>query len=493
MAKSADKSNVLATNFFFSGISEVSIGFLFLLLILSARLLGDEQFGVFSFAMAYVNIFGFMMHGGFRFVYTRVVSRDHELAEKYMGNIMSLQMLTSLLGIVVIVLTILLTDKTGATLTVVYVLGAAEIFRFFKYTYRFAFEVENRYDLEAATVLFERISLLAAGLGVLVLGYGVVGFAWAFFFSRLVDLLITLLVMRRFVYRPSFRFDFSLWPQLVGQGLPFMLNAMAALLLYRVDSVLLSFMRSDEEVGWYSAAYRLMEGMYLFPKIVSAVLYPQLSRLYDDRPALMALYRRGIKYVLFVAIPLTVVGFVMADQVTLLVYGAEFANAIPALQVLLVSLSFIFIHEVSVTLLASIDRQVVSFYTSVMAVITNVILNLMLIPRLGIVGSGIATVAAELSFCLAVWIYLERHRYHISYVALAIKPLLAALIVAVVAYAFIDDFFVRVAFVVPSYLLLVTLMAFWDEKERALFRGMLRRAETYAIKAKRQVFGTREA
>jgi len=470
MTQVTKRSSILATNMFFSAISEGSIGFLFLLLILSARVLGDEQFGIFSFAMAYVNVFGFMMHGGFRFVYTRVVSREPDQAERYLSNILSLQFFTSLLGMLIIALTIQFTDKDSATLAVVYVFGIAEMLRFFKYVFRFAFGVVDRYDLEAVTVFIERFGLLVVGLAVLLNGGGVLAFALAFLVTRAVDLLITVLVMDRGVFRPRLGFDLALWPQLLRQGFPFMLNAMAAMLLYRIDSVLLSLIRTDAEVGWYSAAYRLMEGMYLFPKILSATLYPSFARLHETPGKLRDLYRRSIKYALFVAVPLTVVGFVSSDLAVDFIYGAEYVNAIPALQILLIGLSFIFVHEVSVTLLAAIDRQVIAFSISIGAVVANIAMNLYLIPQIGYLGAGMATVLAEIGFCVAVWLFLRRKGYGIPYIGLALKPLAASMLVAALSVWLLPDLLLRLLVAVPLYLLLLLPLQFWDDEEWALIK-----------------------
>lgn len=463
-------SSKLSVSFFFSSVSEGSVIFLFVLLILSARILGDEQFGVFSFALAFVSVFGFMMHGGLRFVYTRDVSRDASLTEQYMGNVLTLQMMYSLLGMVLIILFVSFTDKSPETQRIVYIMGMAEGLRFFKYTFRFIFRVADRYDLETYMLLFERISLLVAGLLVLTSGGGVIGFALVFLAVRLVDLVLVVLLTTRTVAHPQFRFDTQLWPSLLRFGFPFMLNAAATLLLYNVDSVLLSLMRTDAEVGWYNAAYRLLDGFYLFPQILSATLYPSLARLYGDDKRMLALYRRGIKYAMFLALPISIIGVVLAEDLILFIYGREFINAVPALQIILLGMSFIFIHEVSVVLLSSIHRQTIAFYISITVLTLNVVLNLLLIPHIGYLGAGLATLASEMTFSIVVTIYVFSKSYRLHYLQLIWRPMVASTLIAVLIGLL--DLHIILSLVVGGlgYLILVTLLGNWDEIERGLVR-----------------------
>jgi O-antigen/teichoic acid export membrane protein len=467
------KKSAFSRNLVFSSISELSIILLFVLTILSARILGDAQFGVFSFALAFVSMFAFLIDGGFRWVYARNVARDESLAEYYLGNALTLQIISSILGFICIVTIVNLLDKSPDTILAVYILGVTEILRFFKYLYRYVFRVADHFDLETVTVIIERVSLLVFGVYMIANGHGVIGLSLAFLITRLFDLIITFAISQRVIVKSRLRFDFGVWKEIVKQAIPFVLSHATLLMLYKLDSVLLSVMTTDAEVGWYGASYRILEGLILFPLILSGTLYPALSRAHNDKPELVKLYTKGIRYAFLLAMPLTLIGVTLSADGILFIYGAEYENSIPALRILLLGLPFMFIQEIGAVMLAAIERQRVALIISVTALIVNIILNLLLIPEIGYLGAAIATIVSQVIFGGLIVVYLFIRKYHINYLRLSLKPLTAAALVTVLLY-FSEPFLVFAAIIaVAGYFLLLTLFAFWNPGEIAAARNII--------------------
>lgn len=469
----------LVTNGVYSAASELSIGLLFILTIFAARILGDAGFGVFSFALAFVNVMGFVMEGGLSFVYARIVARDPASAPRFLGNVLTLQLIFCAAGIALVVVVAAFLDQPAETMQVIYLLALAEALRFFKYLFRYAFRAADVFHLEALTVYVERVLLLAVALVLLLGGYGVVGLAWAFVITRIIDLLIVLAVYSRALFLPTLRFEIGLWPNIVRQSVPFILTAAVVMMLYKVDSVILALVHSDAEVGWYNAAYRLIEGLYLFPKILSSVLFPRLSEAYRDQLRVTRLYTRGLRYVLVLALPLTLVGIPTAEAIIDLIYGAEYQNAVIALQILLLSLIFLFIYEISFALLGAISRQRIFFYFSAIALALNIGLNIILIPPLSYVGAGIATVLAQLVFAVLIGVYIHLIGYRLPYLRLALRPLLAASAVGLLAHFFSGSLFVILPVTALAYFALLTVTGYWDAQELALARAALAQARRH--------------
>ena len=235
----------LAKNSFFASISEASIGFLFLLYILAARYLGDAQFGIFSFALAFVSIFGVLNDLGLRYVYLREVAREREEAERYFGNVVVMQLGFSAASLFLMVVIVnMLPGVSEFNRMVVYILAGAELLRMAKYLFRFVFRALDQFYLESVTVVLERIALLVAGFAVLWAGGDVILFALTFLLVRIVDVAITFVLVAKNTVRPSFRFEFSLWRYLIGKALPFALSGIVLLLFFRVSTVLLSLFLS---------------------------------------------------------------------------------------------------------------------------------------------------------------------------------------------------------------------------------------------------------
>lgn len=469
MEEGPRRSASFAVNAVFSAASEISVILLFLLLVLAARTLGETEYGVFAFALAFVNIFGALMEGGLGFVYARAVARDPSLAERYFGNILALQLCFCLAGVLIAVIAINLGDVEPETRRVVYLLAGAESLRFIKQLYRFAFRTANRFDVESATLTVERLMLLVTGAAVLYAGYGIVGLACAFLVVRALDVLIVLLMGYRVLGSLRIRADFALWPGFIREAAPFILIAALVMLLFRIDNVMLAFMASNAEVGWFNAAYSLLEGLYIVPKIITNLLYPAFSRAHREPEAITRLLVHAMRYALLVALPVMLVGIVLAEEITLFLYGEQYVQSIVALQILLLGTFFLFMHEIGFVLLGAIDRQKVAVMLFALALLVKIVVNMWLIPRLGYVGAAYGTVVAEGVFALIAIGYLAQLGYRASLTTLSIKPLVAAGVAAIVAHMVTLQVLVLLPLVAAVYLVMLTLLRFWQADDISAF------------------------
>jgi O-antigen/teichoic acid export membrane protein len=204
---------------------------------------------------------------------------------------------------------------------------------------------------------------------------------------------------------------------------------MAAFLLYlRLDSVMLSVMRNDAEVGWYNAAYRLIEGLVIFPMIIQYVLFPRVSILYlESKGSVEQLVSRSCKHLIAVAFLTAAVGILLADPVMTLVYGRQYAPATASLQILLGGIGFMFLSSLLRDVLNAVNRPLVPLIGGLLGVAVNVVTNLFLIPRYGHIGTSISTVLAELTLFSLMIGALYRRGYRLELMRWVVKPTLALL------------------------------------------------------------------
>jgi len=459
-------------NSFFSAISEFSNIFLFILLIFAARYLGDVNFGMFSFALAFVGIIEIINDFGLRFIYAREVSRDKSLAESYLGNILAIQIFLSLIGLGLAILIINYLPVSSETRLVVYLIEGAGILRISKFLLRFVFRTFDRFDLETISLLIERTVLLAVGILVLILGYGMIVFAAVFLVVRAFNFIITFVLLKRKIIRPHLRFNFSLWPKLLISAFPFAIAYFSSMALMRTDTIMLSMMRNHAEVGWYRAARHLVEGVSIFSIIFKNSLFPAISAMHvQSREAVNDLYTRGVRYMFLISVPVMIFGMLLPDRIILLFFGQQYMNSAIVLEILLWSLPFYFVTRVQLTVLGAIDKQQVSVYLTLIILFVNVGLNLILIPLRGYIGAAIATLISEILFSIMTFSYLFYNKYEVSVQKILWKPLIAVLplVIILVKLRNIHLIFLVAIFVV-AYFVIITLLKFWDEEEIALFK-----------------------
>jgi PST family polysaccharide transporter len=194
---------------------------------------------------------------------------------------------------------------------------------------------------------------------------------------------------------------------LLTQSWPLLLSGMAVLIYMRIDAVMLRNMAGEKAVGVYTAAVRLSEIGYFLPVAMASSLLPALLRQRaTDRTNYEASFQRyydlsaGCAYAL--ALPMAL----MAPWIIQLAYGAAYREAAPVLAVHAWANLFVFIGVARGQFL--VNEGLTGFYLAATAAgaLTNIVLNLILIPRIGAIGAATATVVSQAT---AAWISSYLH------------------------------------------------------------------------------------
>jgi O-antigen/teichoic acid export membrane protein len=196
---------------------------------------------------------------------------------------------------------------------------------------------------------------------------------------------------------------------LLRRGAPFYGSAMAAFAYQRVDVLLLGALAGVAVAGEYSAAYRILDGTFLLPIAVVAAFFPSwTARRRRDGAT------RGASSVVPILVCIGVlvgVELVLARGLIVeLLFGDEYASAAPVLAILALSVPLFYANIALVWIAYSRGRERRVAALGVVALISNVTLNIVLIPVLDGVGAAIATVVAETVVCVGYAFTLDLHR-----------------------------------------------------------------------------------
>jgi O-antigen/teichoic acid export membrane protein len=468
----SDKKQLI-TNTMFSFLARGSDAIFLLVLILAARYLGSEDYGKFSFAFAMVFIFEFVADFGLKELLIREIARKRDGTALLIGTAIKIKLF--LIGFTILgiwLLTLVLPIAVEVRI-VSHLLISALIFKSFKLLLRSAIMAHERFDLEAFLVLSDRaILLLLCGVA-LVGGFGLLAFVIAFVVTHGVNLLITALVYFKRIHTAAGSGDTgTVTSGLIRRAIPFGLSAAGTMLYFRIDSIMLGLLRSEVEVGWYSAAYRITEGLLVIPTVLYNVLFPRLSILHQESKVLLEkVVRTGCKYLMGLGLLITVVGITVAEPFILILYGQGYEKSIVAFQVLLLSATFMFLWLILIAVLNSTNHPAVPVFGFLIGAAANVILNAVLIPRYGYVGASIATVVADAILVAILYGSLVGYGYRLGLFKMAVRPLVAALSVTMLSLLFIELNSIVLA-VTGSILYLLILMGvgYFDETEVTLFR-----------------------
>ncbi len=185
------------------------------------------------------------------------------------------------------------------------------------------------------------------------------------------------------------------------QCLPLLASAFLISIYYSFDTILLKAFGYGSELGFYSAAYKIISALVGFAVVVQQVLLPLLARSPSVRQqnALVALVQR---YLIFGTLAGAGLIFVLAKEISGLVYGPAYAPTSLILQFLIWQVVTVFINVPYASLLLATGQNKSYLWCVGLGAILNVSLNLVLIPALGTLGAAIATVIADAGVALAI-------------------------------------------------------------------------------------------
>ena len=221
------------------------------------------------------------------------------------------------------------------------------------------------------------------------LGFGAAGLAGGFVFGMIAGGIVGLrfldLRFARFgMHHLKSLFSFSFWIFLAAGG---------GLVFSYADTVLIGYFMENADVGVYRVAFQFTTAATFTTIAMHTVLYPNMSKWSARREynQITSALTKGFTYSLLLAIPVLIGGLLLGDRLLYFCYGAGFARGAPVLYLLLAAqVVNVFMYLQTMSLLA-LDRPKESFKVAAVAATANILLDITLIPMLGITGAAVAT------------------------------------------------------------------------------------------------------
>jgi O-antigen/teichoic acid export membrane protein len=378
-----------------------------LLVVVAAPVLGEAAFGSYQFATAVTTLLALGTDLGLSVWTTRALARDRTRAAAVVGTALRLKLAAgipylALVGVAAAV------SGPGQTRTAMLLLGAAALANVFVDYFGAIFRGYERLRDEAALNVARALLITAAGLAALRGGHSVGALSAGVLAGMVASALYGVWMVRRNYGLVGRRprglapFDRALARAAAAEAFPLWLATLLSLLYFKGDVVLLRLYRGDAEVGAYSAAYKIFEGLMILPAVVLAATFPPLARAQGQRrrrweAALVAV-------LLAMGLVAGAVVYAGSEPIVALVFGAGFARAVPSLRVLALAVPVLFLNFALTHFLIARDLERRNLVFAGLMLVVNVGVNLAIIPRLGGPGAAWATLITELALtacCLA--------------------------------------------------------------------------------------------
>ncbi|WP_322815006.1 flippase [Chloroflexus sp.] len=309
------------------------------------------------------------------------------------------------------------------------------------------YNAAERMEVPAVIEVFTALLSFLARIGVLVLGWGVIGLAWAAVFVSSITALIFLALQVRTFFTPTLSFDGTALRQLVPQALPLMLNNLLSVIFFRFDLFIVRAFggsNADLLVQQYVLPYQLLNIALVLPPAVTFAVFPLLARRAGGvRSELASAQQRTLHLLLLIAFPLAMLMTVLADDLVWLFARRRFAEYLPSVTVLAMLAWFLplsFVNGLLQYVLIAIERQTAITRAFVIGAAFNLTANLIAIPlaiRWGrpqdaLLAAAVITILSEVVLYMVFHPVLRREGLAPAIHRLMWRPALASLLMAVV-------------------------------------------------------------
>lgn len=444
----------------------------FVLLLYLARILGEADFGIYNFAMSITTLFVVITDLGVNQFLVREIAREKDRSSEYVNSAVTLKIPLSIMTFIGIVMFSWIFGYNTKFNILLYLLGLYNILLTVSSTYLSLFQAWEKMEYVAAFQIIEKVIVVSLGLYLLMLGYDVVAIGFAYFIAGLFDICVALIISKKII-KHGLNFNLKFQKNILIKALPLAVGSIFSMIFFRIDSVILGFLKGYAAVGIYTVAYNpLLTLSSILSGMFSSALYPVMSRYFrKDKKSLQKLIETSSKYIALIGMPITVFLITAADKVIFILYGSNYHDSIICFQILSFFIVFRLMNPTIGTFLIAIEKQNVQVPIIVLTAVFNVILNLILIPEFSYIAASISTVLSEMMLYYLFTYFIKKYHGPTKIHSQIIKPFIASVPMAAVISLLDTPLIIPVAVLV--YLGCLLLLKALDEDDMKIIRSVL--------------------
>lgn len=357
-----------------------------------ARYLGPENYGVISYVVAFAGLFSFIASLGVDGILNRELVAHPEQRDELMGTAFRLKLLGGLLAFIVTVIAAFIFEPSWLVrsliilYSLVFITQAINVISIFFHAK--VLSKNNVLSVLTATMISSVLKVL-----LIISGKGIIWLALIYFLDSVWQGLGYFWAYHRYNLKiKTWRFDKQLAKKIIGSSWFLMLSSASVYIYMKIDQVMVGHFMGEKAVGLYAAAVRLVEVWYFIPVMICSSVFPAIVNAKNTsylvyKKRLKALYLLMIVIALIISMPLTI----LAPWLITILFGTEFSASTKILQIYVwSSMGFFLGWAINQYLLSENKTKTIMFY-NLLSMVLNVILNLILIPRLGLVGAAWST------------------------------------------------------------------------------------------------------
>lgn len=363
--------------------------------LLTARYLGPANYGLIGYAAAYTGFFCSLCTLGINSILAKEFIDNPGDEGEILGTSLFMRMISSVLSAVVILCIVYIADQGDrTTMAVVGLTTIGMVFQIFE-VFRYWFQSRLQSKVTALVSLAAYMIMAAYKVLLLLLGKNVVWFAFA---AAVDHICLAIFLMIAYRKHGGGRLSVSLerGKVLLKKSCHFILPGLMVAVYAQTDKIMLKQMISEAELGFYSTAVSLCNvWCFVLSAIIDSV-YPEIAQTHKtDRNLYQKRNRQLYAAVFYISAAVSIVITLLARPAVYILYGEAYLPAAAPLRVITWYTAFSYLGVARNAWIVCENKQKYLIWVYASAALSNVVLNLLLIPLWGATGAALASLAAQ--------------------------------------------------------------------------------------------------
>ena len=354
---------------------------------------GAENFGINTFATSYVAYFLIVVNLGFETFLTREIAFDGTRLRAMVNSIIAMRLLLAILMIILLFVSLPILHLSAMGRTVILIQGVGLFTAAIGLTA--AYQGLQRMRVVAGREVMAGLANLA---GILWLVHGPDDLVLAACIAVGTQLLTNVTILARYATEfgiPRFRLPRRDDFQVARQSMTFFWSMLMIAITYNTHIVMLGLMRSETEVGLFSAGWKLFIFAIAVPNLIATLFLPRIANLKTQPAERDRSIEFFLKTIIVCAIPITMFGSLLTPQILPLLFGPAYMPASATVVLLLLNALVVAVNIGFGTSMLAVGRQHAFLRVVAAGAGVGVALNALLIPLYGGEGAAVATLIDE--------------------------------------------------------------------------------------------------
>lgn len=380
---------------------------MFFLVIVLARYLGIQAFGEFNFSRTFAELFIVLADFGIAKLTIRELSRTLKNKKGYVSNAIIIKAGLALLSTCLVLIIVSFLNKNAVILQGIILFNFVVIFNAFNEFFFSIYKANEKMELVAKFNFFKTLAIfilvLIAVFLKLSIPFIILGWLIPSFFTTILNYV----KIKRKFYEIKLDVNKKTSLYIIKESWPLAFGMIFTTIYVKIDTVMLSFIQNDYQVGLYSSAYKIVLALQGILFVIHHSLLPRMSNLYfkNDFKKYKLLISKTIKISFLLLFPLFIVLSLFSKLILTIAYGQEFSQAYLALIILLWNVFIIYFSVFWGNSLQVAGRQKRWMYAVGVGAFVNIILNIVLIKAYGYLGAAVATILTEILVFVIMYLW----------------------------------------------------------------------------------------